>query len=70
MSLGQDRGRRAVELAAAGGHNLALFGPPGAGKTMLAQRLPGVLPPLDRRGGAGGHRRALARRHAAGATAR
>jgi magnesium chelatase family protein len=44
--LGQDRGRRAVELAAAGGHNLALFGPPGAGKTMLAQRLPGVLPVL------------------------
>ncbi|GIJ65169.1 YifB family Mg chelatase-like AAA ATPase [Virgisporangium ochraceum] len=45
--LGQDRGRRAVELAAAGGHNLALFGPPGAGKTMLAQRLPTVLPPLS-----------------------
>jgi magnesium chelatase family protein len=45
--IGQDRGRRAVELAAAGGHNLALFGPPGAGKTMLAQRLPTILPPLD-----------------------
>jgi magnesium chelatase family protein len=45
--LGQERGRRAVELAAAGGHHLALFGPPGAGKTMLAQRLPTVLPPLD-----------------------
>lgn len=45
--LGQDRGRRAVELAAAGGHNLALFGPPGAGKTMLAQRLPTLLPPLS-----------------------
>ncbi|GAA0900102.1 hypothetical protein GCM10009558_090180 [Virgisporangium aurantiacum] len=45
--LGQDRGRRAVELAAAGGHNLALFGPPGAGKSMLAQRLPGLLPPLS-----------------------
>jgi magnesium chelatase family protein len=44
--LGQERGRRAVTLAAAGGHHLALFGPPGAGKTMLAQRLPGVLPPL------------------------
>jgi len=44
---GQERGRRAVELAAAGGHHLALFGPPGAGKTMLAQRLPGLLPPLD-----------------------
>ena len=45
--LGQERGRRAVELAAAGGHHLALFGSPGAGKTMLAQRLPGILPPLD-----------------------
>ncbi|MBT8225218.1 MAG: YifB family Mg chelatase-like AAA ATPase, partial [Dactylosporangium sp.] len=45
--LGQERGRRAVGLAAAGGHHLALLGPPGAGKTMLAQRLPGVLPRLD-----------------------
>jgi magnesium chelatase family protein len=45
--LGQERGRRAVELAAAGGHHLSLFGPPGAGKTMLAQRLPTILPPLD-----------------------
>jgi magnesium chelatase family protein len=45
--VGQDRGRRAVEVAAAGGHHLALFGPPGAGKTMLAQRLPTVLPALD-----------------------
>jgi magnesium chelatase family protein len=45
--VGQERGRRAVELAAAGGHHLALFGPPGAGKTMLAQRLPSVLPALD-----------------------
>jgi magnesium chelatase family protein len=45
--IGQERGRRAVELAAAGGHHLAMFGPPGAGKTMLAQRLPSVLPPLD-----------------------
>src|SRR4051794_28350604 len=44
---GQERGRLAIELAAAGGHHLALFGPPGAGKTMLAQRLPGVLPALD-----------------------
>ena len=44
---GQERGRRAIELAAAGGHHLALFGPPGAGKTMLAERLPSVLPGLD-----------------------
>jgi magnesium chelatase family protein len=45
--VGQARGRLALELAAAGAHHLALFGPPGAGKTMLAQRLPSILPPLD-----------------------
>jgi magnesium chelatase family protein len=45
--LGQDLGRRAVEVAAAGGHHVALGGPPGSGKTMLAERLPGVLPLLD-----------------------
>ena len=42
---GQADARRALEIAAAGGHNLLMTGPPGAGKTMLARRLPGVLPP-------------------------
>ncbi|MBN1093540.1 YifB family Mg chelatase-like AAA ATPase [Blastococcus sp. TML/M2B] len=45
--VGQAVGRRAVEVAAAGGHHLFLAGPPGAGKTMLAERMPGLLPPLD-----------------------
>ena len=46
---GQESGKRALEVAAAGGHHLLMVGPPGAGKSMLAQRLPSILPPMDPR---------------------
>jgi magnesium chelatase family protein len=44
---GQETAKRALEIAAAGGHNLLMVGPPGAGKSLMASSLPGILPPLD-----------------------
>ena len=71
-SSGTTSAKRALEVAAAGGHNLLLVGPPGSGKTMLARRLPGILPAAHARGAARDGARALGRRarHGTGARGR
>ena len=60
--VGQDEARLALEIAAAGGHHLLMVGPPGAGKTMLAERLPGLLPAARARARPGGDGDPLGRR--------
>ena len=62
---GQPLARRALEIAAAGAHNLLMVGPPGAGKSMLARRLPGILPPLVERESLEVDPAAVGRRHPA-----
>jgi hypothetical protein len=60
---GQARAKRALEIAAAGAHALLMLGPPGTGKSMLASRLPGILPEMSRGGGAGKRSGALCFQH-------